>query len=75
MRDDDRPSVDLVKEAQLAARHAGDGGDRIPFAVVLAELNRACRKKMVGNFEKRLAPEDRPPWRLRPHEAIVRLGL
>ena len=38
VRDDDRPPVDLVEEAQLAARHAGEGGNRIPLAVVLAEL-------------------------------------
>jgi hypothetical protein len=38
VRHDDRPPVDLVEEAQLAARHAGEGGNRIPLAVVLAEL-------------------------------------
>ena len=74
-RNGDRPAVNLVQQPKAAAGHARECRDSVPLAVVLTQLDRRRREEVVRNLQQRLAAEDRPPRRLRPHEAIVRLGL
>ena len=69
-----RGSVDLVQQTKLRAGDTGERRDRVPFRVVGTELDRSGGEEVVRDVEQRQALQDRAPRRLRPREAVARLG-